>query len=88
LSQAIGLMFSRRRLDTGYLFVFSRLWYVPITMVFVFYPIDVIWLNERREVVCKKRGLPFQLHLGCKKKVKYVLEISSSTIKIGDVLDW
>lgn len=61
-----------------------------IHMLFVFFPIDVIWLNLEKKVVDIKRNVtPFTLWLSPKDPAKFVIELPKSAtkhIKIGDFL--
>ena len=58
-------------------------------MLFVFYPIDVLFLNDKKYVVgMKKNFAPFTFYKS-KKKAMYAIELPSGTIKqtktgIGD----
>ena len=54
-------------------------------MFFVFYPIDLIFLNKNKEVVELKRNLrPFSIY-SPKKKTKYILELKKGSIKNNKV---
>ena len=59
-----------------------------IHMLFVFFPIDVIWVNLEQKVVdVKKSVMPFTPWLSPKNPAKYVIELPmtmSRHIKIGD----
>jgi hypothetical protein len=63
-----------------------------IHMLFVFFPIDIIWLNSNKEVVDIKRSiLPFIPWISPKKASKYVIELAkgaSKSIRIGDILNF
>lgn len=91
-SKARGLMFTRR-IRVPLVFNFRREAIIPIHMLFVFYPIDVLWLDRAKRVVELKRSLkPFTV-MAPGAKASYVLEleqgaISSSGTEIGDVLDF
>ena len=68
-----GLMFSRRR---NLLFVFDKERKVSIHMLFVFFSIDIYWLDEDFRVIdLRKKVKPFTF-VESDKKAKYVLEIS------------
>jgi len=86
LSQAKGLMFSGKK---NLLFTFKREDSVSIHMFFVFFPIDVLFLNAKKQIVEKARLLPFSVYFP-KKSCKYILELSfpgfSEKAKIGDFL--
>lgn len=63
------LSFSRKPL----LFVFPSERKVQIHMLFVFMPLLVIWLDDKKRIVDYRHMLPF-VSIGCS-KAKYVLEI-------------
>lgn len=81
-------MFSKR-LDNALIIINRKEINTPIHMFFVFYPIDVIWLNSKKEVVYIKRNLkPFSF-INPKVKAKYILEVpnnSTKNIKLKDEL--
>ncbi|MBI2530471.1 MAG: DUF192 domain-containing protein [Candidatus Diapherotrites archaeon] len=88
-----GLMFSRRP-DYALILCMpreSRLG-AAIHMLFVFYPIDVLFLNSKKQVVDKALGLrPFALNYAPKRAAKYVVELPEGLGKkarIGDLLDF
>jgi len=79
--KAFGLMFSKQKnilLEAEYEGVISS----AIHMLFVFFPIDVIWLNKKKEVVDIKTAYPFQLFLAPKKPAKYILELKKGKGKL------
>jgi hypothetical protein len=86
LRQATGLMFSRQK---NLIFVLPRERTLLMHMLFVFYPIDVVLLNSRREVIELKRDFrPFSFYR-LKNKARYILELKKSAIdksglKLGD----
>jgi hypothetical protein len=94
LSQIKGLMF-RRNIPQSYALIFdlSKPQKISLHMLFVPFPIDVVFLNEHRQIssTCTLRpwiGLGYS-----RKKVRYVIELSAGTIdqndlRIGDVLDF
>ena len=56
-------------------------------MLFVFYPIDVVWLDSDKIVVDKKTVNPFVLYSAPRKPAKYVIEMRkgfAKNIKIGE----
>jgi uncharacterized protein len=91
ISKAIGLMFSKKIKDIGYIFVFDKSQRIDLHMFFVFFAIDVIFLNELKEVIeIKKNFKPFTLY-SSKKPIKYFIELPlklSDKIKIGDILEF
>ncbi len=92
-SKAIGLMFSKRIIDKGLVFVFDKQMKVDLHMFFVFFPIDVIFLDEDKKVVdLKKEFRPFTIYLS-KEKAKYIIELPEKTIdksktEIGDKIEF
>jgi uncharacterized membrane protein (UPF0127 family) len=87
-SKALGLMFSGKR---SLVFVFEKEEKVPLHMLFVFFPIDVIFLNKKKKVVEIKRCFkPFRLYRPSK-KAKYVIEVpagSADITSIGDRIEF
>ncbi len=88
-----GLMFSKRK---NLLFVFNREDFVPLHMFFVFYPIIVFFISEKKSIVEVAQLNPWQLYFP-RKKAKYVLEISDFSkhsmneikkIKINGKVKW
>lgn len=63
-----------------------------IHMLFVFFPIDVVYLNKDRKVVDIARNLPpFSLGYAPKKPSKFFVELpagKSKGIKLGHRLQW
>ena len=85
-SQAWGLMFSPKK---NLLFEFKRLQMVSLHMLFVFFPIWVLYLDEKKKVVDKRKLLPFVSMIWPGKKAKYVLElIDEPQVSVGDKLSW
>lgn len=91
--KAIGLMFSRKIKDFGLIFEFSAEKKVSLHNFFVFYPIDLIFLSQKWEVVeMKEMFMPFTLYVP-KNKAKYILELPSGTIRQtgtepGDIINF
>ena len=74
-SKARGLMFSRKK---NLIFVFDKEKRVSLHMWFVFFPIDVLFLDRDRRVVEIKRNFrPFSFYTS-KNKAKYVIEIAEN----------
>ncbi|MFH1505520.1 MAG: DUF192 domain-containing protein, partial [archaeon] len=92
-SQTKGLMFTKRIKDTSLVFDFKKIRHVSLHMWFVFYPIDVLFLDKDRKVVdLKKQFRPFGFYTS-EKEVKYVVELPSGFIvknrlKIGSEVDF
>lgn len=94
-----GLMF-RKSLDSdkGMLFVFEEEEEYPFWMKNTLIPLDMIWINENKEVVFVSKNVqPCEgenhcLSINPNKKAKYVLEINAGSVKeagieIGDKVD-
>ncbi|MBS3106702.1 DUF192 domain-containing protein [Candidatus Woesearchaeota archaeon] len=86
LSKFRGLMFSRKR---NLLFEFSKPQRVSLHMLFVFFPIWAVYLDEEKKVQYVQKLLPFLSTFAPEGKAKYVLElVGRSRIRVGDVLTW
>ncbi|MDD4251033.1 MAG: DUF192 domain-containing protein [Candidatus ainarchaeum sp.] len=62
-----------------------------VHMIFVFFPIDIIFLNKTKKVVDKITLLPFTPNYTPKKPAQYFIEMpkgKASKIKIGDKIEW
>ncbi|HIH42502.1 TPA: DUF192 domain-containing protein [Candidatus Woesearchaeota archaeon] len=86
-SQGLGLMFSRKNNSKALVFELKKPKKVPLHMWFVFYPIDVLYLNEddegkKRIVEIKENFKPFRFYFP-KKKAKYVIELPANTVSKG-----
>jgi hypothetical protein len=80
LSKATGFMFSKSSNKT-LIFIFDKEKKCSIHMFFVFFAIDVLFLNKKRTVVEMKENLkPFTIYIP-KKKLKYIIELPAKTIK-------
>lgn len=92
-SQGIGLMFHKKINNIGYVFRFNKEKLVPLTMFFVFFSIDVLFLDKDKKVVEIKENLkPFSNYIP-KKRAKYVIELPQNTIRekqinIGNKLEF
>jgi len=94
-----GLMFRESlNQDKGMLFIFDREGEYPFWMKNTLIPLDIIWINENKEVVfisentqsCEKDPCP-SVNPG--KNAEYVLELNGGTaqkigLNIGDTLDF
>ena len=81
ISKGTGLMFRKKLKDLGYIFVFKKEHIIGITMIFVFFPIDVLFLDSNKEVVEVVQNLrPFKNYKP-KQKAKYVIELPPKSIK-------
>ena len=92
LSKAHGLMF-KRKTNKAFIFVFKKEKIIDIHMFFVFFPIDVLWLNRNKRVVQIKEHLkPFRIVIA-KEPAKYIVELPDNTIKksktcLGDTISF
>jgi len=62
-----------------------------IHMMFVFFPIDILFLNNEKKVVDKVTLNPFHPNYTPKKAAKYVIELpkgQAKKVKIGDKVSW
>ncbi|MBU1201613.1 MAG: DUF192 domain-containing protein [Nanoarchaeota archaeon] len=81
LSKTKGLMFSRRIKDEGLVFFFDKSQRVSLHMLFVFFPIDIIFLDEKKRVVEVKESFkPFTFYTS-KERIKYLIELPNGTVK-------
>ncbi|MBN1646143.1 DUF192 domain-containing protein [Candidatus Woesearchaeota archaeon] len=79
--QAWGLMFSRPRKEWGLVFDFRCMKHVDLHMLFVFYPIDVLFLDDKKVVVeIKEDFKPFRYY-AAKKKCRFVCELPTYSIR-------
>ncbi len=80
-SKAKGLMFSKKIKEIGYIFVFTKPRKIDLHMFFVFYPIDVLFLDKDKTVIeLKENFKPFTVYVS-KKPASYVIELPINTIK-------
>ena len=79
-----GLMFSFPKND-GLLFKFNSEVYVSLHMFFVFFPIDIVYINKNKKVIkIEKRVFPFVPFIS-PVKCKYILELKDCrNVKVGD----
>ena len=67
-----GLMFSKKK---NLMFIFDKEENVPLHMMFVFFPIIVLYLNNKKEIVEKALLKPFRFY-NPKHKARFVVEIA------------
>lgn len=93
IGKAIGLMFHRKIKDIAYVFVFDIPRKVDLHMFFVFFPIDLIFLDGNKKVIeIKENFKPFTLYYS-KQEAHYVVELPNKKIKdakieLGDLVDF
>ncbi len=89
-----GLMFHKRIDDYGLVFVFNKDVMASIHMLFVFFSIDILWLDHEKRVVEMKRSIaPFTPHISPKNRCRYFIEVQKGTIEekgieVGDLIEW
>ena len=94
-AKAWGLMFSNEKKVKRHalIFEFGRPMQQSLHMFFVFYPIDLVFLDEKRKIIDMKQNFrPFTTYYSSKMS-KYVIELPQKTIdksktKTGDMLEW
>jgi len=80
-SQMIGLMFrSNIPADYAMIFVMKKPASVGIHMLFMRFPIDVIFLNEKMIIVAMAHLKPWTGHKAMN-KIKYIIETNPGTIE-------
>ena len=86
----IGLMFSRKK-DRALVFSFGKEKIAALHMFFVFYPIDVLFLDRDKIIVEIKHNFrPFTSYIP-NKKAKYVIEMpkgKADKLRIGNKIDF
>jgi len=88
-----GLMFTRPIKGLSLIFHFKKEKRIDLHMFFVLYPIDVLWLNKKKEVVQIKQNFkPFRLIMA-KAPAQYIIELPKGTIEktnteLGDKIDF
>ncbi len=92
-----GLMFSKKNsFDHALIFPLESESRVgsSIHMMFVFFPIDVLWLDSEKRIVDMREGLePWTPNASPKKPAKYIVELPRGTISEkqpaeGQELSW
>jgi len=80
-SKARGLMF-RRKLDHALVFLLDSETILGATIhsFFVFFPFDIVWLDNGRKIVDMAVVRPFRLFVAPKKRARYFLELPAGTI--------
>jgi len=79
-TKSVGLMFSRKQ-NRALILMFGKEKNISLHMFFVFYPIDVLFLDKNKIVVDKKENFkPFAFHKSGKKAM-YAVELPRGTIK-------
>lgn len=93
IKKAIGLMF-RKHLDQnkGMLFSFRKEKIIPIWMLNMRIPLDIIWIGENKKVTHIERNIQPRQGLLCsaiypKERAKYVLEINAGVSQKLGILE-
>ena len=94
LERMKGLMFEdKKKFNYALVFDFpseSRIG-TSLHMLFVFFPIDVLFLDKEKKIVDKVTLQPFIPNYTPKKAAKYVIEMSKGTAKsakLGQKVEW
>lgn len=84
-SKAIGLRFRKKPVDTGLIFTFNSPQIVLMDMWFVFYPIDVVFLdNDKKVVEIKENFLPFAFY-NSKKEALFIIELENGAVRKNNI---
>ena len=93
-SRAMGLMFEDpKKFDYGLIFELPSESTIgaSVHMIFVFFPIDIVFLDSSRRAVDKATLTPWMLNYTPKKAAKYFVELPAGLgkgISIGDRIEW
>lgn len=86
----VGLMLKKKLVDTAYLFDFNKMLYPPaLHMWFVFFPIDVVFLDDNFKVVDIKRNFKPWTMYKTNKMIRYFIELplgDAKSVNVGDKL--
>ncbi|MFW6378583.1 MAG: DUF192 domain-containing protein [Nanoarchaeota archaeon] len=83
--KATGLMFRVPSSDFAYIFHFKRSRFLSVTMMFVFFPIDILFLDQNGIVIEMKRSLrPFS-HYRTVEKCRSFIELPEGAIRRHDI---
>jgi len=88
-SKAVGLMFRFKQPDYALVFVFNSERRADLHMLFVFFPIDVLFLDKNKKIVDIKNNFKPFTYYAPKAKAMYVVELPTNLLKntaIGDVI--
>jgi uncharacterized membrane protein (UPF0127 family) len=94
-SQGTGLTFRPKKSvdDCAWIFIFNEPRIVSLTMAFVFFPIDALFLDGNKRIVEIKQDFkPWQLYFPTG-RCSYVIELKNKTVKssgtrVGDLLEF
>ncbi len=80
IERSLGLMFSKPQ-QAALVLKFQEEVKISLHMMFVFYPIDVIFANSRKEIVDIKEGFrPFDTYAS-RRNAKYAIELPAGTVR-------
>jgi uncharacterized protein len=85
--KAFGLMFRTKKPTSALVFAFNTERIVALHMLFVFFPIDVLFLDKGKKVVDMKKGFKPFGYYSPKAKAMYVVELPTGMLgktRIGD----
>ena len=91
-SKIKGLMFTKN-FPHALVFDMKKEKVINLHMFFVFYPIDVLWLDSNKRIVyLKKNFIPFTFTM-MNKKARYIIELEKGTISrtktsVGDIVEF
>jgi uncharacterized protein len=80
LSKARGLMFTKKK-DKALVFIYNKEELISLHMFFVFYPIDVLFLNREKEVIEIKENFRPSTGYMPKNRARYVIELPEKKIQ-------
>ncbi|MDI3473684.1 MAG: uncharacterized protein PWR30_7 [Candidatus Woesearchaeota archaeon] len=88
LEKARGLLFRKKiAQNEAFLFIFNEEDYWTFHMFFMFYPIDILWLDKDKVVVdLVKNFKPWRFHRP-KRKAKFVIELPVGTIERFNIIN-
>lgn len=92
-SQGTGLMFHKKIEDEAHIFIFKKLRRIAITMVFVFFELDAVLIDENKKIVKILYNMKPWREYYPKEKCMYFVELIGGTakkksLKIGEKLDF
>lgn len=79
-SRGTGLMFHKEIFDEAHVFYFNKPFKIALTMFFVFFPIDVLFIKNNKIVEMKENFMPFTNYTS-KKEADIFIELPSGFIK-------
>ena len=91
-SKLKGLMFTKK-FPQALIFDMKKEQLINVHMFFVFYPIDVLWLDKNKKIIYLKKSFkPFRFSI-LNKPAQYIIELKNKTIektntKIGDIVNF